>query len=424
MSANDETDQAETGAALAQNDRWLVTNILSADAWAPGSAEDLLGGAAWRRFAERMGRLADRVQAQNVPSDPVTRADGYRYVAMLIRNAFDVAIEDHDPDRPRLRWLTRRNKIGYDCADALYGWVAVRDDAVYRISGRRGTVHFLGLQVMASIRSLHNAHAGELEIAPDGSFEIIAGGDPLPANWMPIGAGADTIWVRQFFYDWENESPASLRIDRIDTGPRSAPGGVLDAGFLARRLEAVATNVEANLDLWTAVAAAQRERLRNVFPPQAFGGAQMGAQKHQTAGTGYFALADDEALLVEVKPPAAVYWSLHLCNFWLESLDYANHQSSLNGHQAVLDGDGVFRAVVAHRDPGVPNWLDTAGHCEGTMIYRWNLADAAPVPATCVVRLADLRDHIPAGTARVSREERSRTIEMRRQHVRRRAEMT
>ena len=118
-----------------------------------------------------------------------------------------------------------------------------------------------------------------------------------------------------------------------------------------------------------------------------------------------------------------MYWSLHLCNFWLESLDYANHQSSLNGHQAVLDGDGVFRAVVAHRDPGVPNWLDTAGHCEGTMIYRWNLADAAPVPATRVVRLADLRDHLPAGTARVSREERARTIEMRRQHVRRRTEM-
>ena len=36
----------------------------------------------------------------------------------------------------------------------------------------------------------------------------------------------------------------------------------------------------------------------------------------------------------------------------------------LNGHQAVLD-DGVFRAVVAHRDPGVANWLDTAGNRRG-----------------------------------------------------------
>ena len=43
-----------------------------------------------------------------------------------------------------------------------------------------------------------------------------------------------------------------------------------------------------------------------------------------------------------------------MCNFWLESLDYANHQSSLNGHQAVVDADGVFRAVVAHAIPASP----------------------------------------------------------------------
>ena len=51
-----------------------------------------------------------------------------------------------------------------------------------------------------------------------------------------------------------------------------------------------------------------------------------------------------------------------LGNYWWETIDYANHQSSLNGFQAVLDDDGVFRAVVSARDPGVANWLDTAGH--------------------------------------------------------------
>jgi hypothetical protein len=416
MGARDDTKGDATGAALFANDKWLVTNILSADSWADGTAEDLLNGSAWRRFTERLAQLADRIQAPDVPS----RADGYRYLATLVRNAFDVAIEDLDPERPRFNWLTRRNKIGYDCPDALYGNVIIRDDRTYRITGKRGNVHFLGLQVMASMRSLHNTHADEWQTASDGSFEVIAGGHEREGDWIPLAPGADTIWVRQFFYDWERESPAPLWIDCLDA-PRSSPSGILDPGFFARRLDAVATNVEANVDLWLGVARAQRDHLRNRFPPAAFGGSEIGAQKHQTAGVGYFALDDDEALIIEVTPPRARYWSIDLCNFWLESLDYANHQSSLNGHQAVLDPDGGFRAVVAHRDPGVTNWLDTVGHGEGTMIYRWNLTDAAPVPSTRVVRFQEIDSHLPAGTRRVTAEERARQIEIRREHVRRRS---
>jgi hypothetical protein len=104
----------------------------------------------------------------------------------------------------------------------------------------------------------------------------------------------------------------------------------------------------------------------------------------------------------------------------MESLDFANHQSSLNGHQARLDRDGVFRAVVAHRDPSVPNWLDTAGHAEGAMIYRWNQADSAPVPAARMVKLSELRDALPTDTPRVTPAERAQAIERRRAHVQRR----
>jgi hypothetical protein len=86
----------------------------------------------------------------------------------------------------------------------------------------------------------------------------------------------------------------------------------------------------------------------------------------------------------------------------------------------VLDSDGMFRAVVSPRDPGIANWLDPAGHAEGAMIYRWNQADGAPVPRTRVVKFADIRAALPAGTATVSPEERQAAIERRREHVRRR----
>jgi len=420
MAESDDSKQDALGAQLVANDKWLVTNILKAEQWAQGTAEELVDGSAWRRFTDRLAQLADRVQAAHAPATPIDRADGYRYLSMLVRNAFDVAIEEIDPDRPRFNWLTRRNKLGWDCPDALYAYVAVRDDAAYRIRGRRGSVHFLGLQVMAGIRSLHNSHADEWQIAPDGSFEIVVSTTHHDGNWLPLEPGADTIWMRQFFYDWAHESPAALWIDRTDDGPPAPAHGRLDPGFLARRLDAVATNVEANVDLWLFTVIALRQRFCNVFPAESFGGTQMGAQRQQSAGVCYFTLADDEALLIEVTPPPAKYWSIAVCNFWLESLDYANHQSSLNGYQAVIDADGVFRAVVAHRDPGTPNWLDTVGHREGSLIYRWNLAESTPVPATRVIKLGALREHVHPRTPEVSRSERARQIDIRREHVRRR----
>jgi hypothetical protein len=283
-------------------------------------------------------------------------------------------------------------------------------------------VHFLGLQVAAGIRTLANGHADEWELGAGGSFELVLGGPPRARNWIPLDAGARWVFVRQFFYDWERELPAPLSIERLDDAPANAPSGLLDPAFFARRLDAVATNVEASVDLWLGTVLALRKRYLNAFPEEAFGGTAMGAQKHQAAGTCYYRVAADEALVIEVPVPRARYWSIDLCNFWLESLDFASHQSSLNGHQAVVDGDGVFRAVVAHRDPGIANWLDPVGHAEGSMIYRWNLAEETPIPTIRSVPLAALGSALPAETTRVTPGERARVIAGRREGVRRRFE--
>ena len=55
-----------------------------------------------------------------------------------------------------------------------------------------------------------------------------------------------------------------------------------------------------------------------------------------------------------------------------------------------LRKDGSFRLVVAHEDPGVDNWLDTAGHDHGTMCVRWVRANSHPEPICCVVKAAEL----------------------------------
>jgi hypothetical protein len=228
--------------------------------------------------------------------------------------------------------------------------------------------------------------------------------------------------VRQFFYDWDREQPGTLTIERIDDAP--APGAGVDPtgqpGPLGRKLDALGRFVVANTQRWAEIAVAKRAQA-NRFPDDHGIGSIAGAsQAYQAFGIGYFQLADDQALIVEVKPPRAKYWSLHLGNYWMESLDYANHASSLNGHQAVLDRDGVLRAVVSLRDPGVPNWLDPAGHREGSMIYRWNQADGAPVPTARVVPFAELRQVLPPETPRLDEAARRAQIERRREHVRRR----
>jgi hypothetical protein len=107
----------------------------------------------------------------------------------------------------------------------------------------------------------------------------------------------------------------------------------------------------------------------------------------------------------------------------METLDYVNHQATLNCHSAELEPDGSVRFVIASRYPGVPNWLDTAGHLGGFLTLRWTYSTAPPeLPKTTVSKmpLADVRQHLPATTRTVSTEERRNQVRVRQEHVQRR----
>ena len=173
----------------------------------------------------------------------------------------------------------------------------------------------------------------------------------------------------------------------MSAGPTRAPNEAgLSAAGVANQLAALGEFVDASFRFWRDVEDGGRAQGLNIFrEPAAL--TNIGAAAENVSVWGSWQLDDDEALLIEVEPPDALYWSVALGNYWWETIDYANHQSSLNGFQAVLDDDGMFRAVASGRDPGVANWLDTAGHERGPMIFRWLRADSHPVPATRVVPL-------------------------------------
>jgi hypothetical protein len=92
----------------------------------------------------------------------------------------------------------------------------------------------------------------------------------------------------------------------------------------------------------------------------------------------------------------------------------------LNDQQIRIDDDGRFRVAIAHDDPGIQNWLDTSGHRNGLVAYRWVRSDDAPAPAAKVVKLADVSTHVPASTPRFSPADRRAQIAGRRRGVARR----
>ena len=148
-----------------------------------------------------------------------------------------------------------------------------------------------------------------------------------------------------------------------------------------------------------------------------------GGQSTNIYAGGVYELQPDEALVIESHIPIPPqYIGFHLSNLWGESHDFANHQSSLNGWQAERDADDVLRWVVAHRDPGVPNWVDTTGHREGFMAPRWAYSetpppDQWPTISARKVPFDQIRANLPPDTGEVSPEQRREQIRRRQEHV-------
>jgi hypothetical protein len=85
----------------------------------------------------------------------------------------------------------------------------------------------------------------------------------------------------------------------------------------------------------------------------------------------------------------------------------------------------VIRIVLAHKDPGVPNWVDTSGHREGFMTSRWAYSET-PAPeewpsiSAKKVSFNDIREFLPDSTRTVTADERREQIRIRQRHVQRR----
>ena len=93
-----------------------------------------------------------------------------------------------------------------------------------------------------------------------------------------------------------------------------------------------------------------------------------------------FELEPEQALIMRGRFPRCRFANVVLWNQRLQTPPYRYRRVSLNRNQVLYEQDGSFEIVVAHRDPGVPNWIDPAGLRTGMIFWRFLLPEENPPP--------------------------------------------
>jgi hypothetical protein len=431
----------------------------------------------------------DQSALMPAPSNDRNLAEGYRYLMGFVHSAVERAFhEDPDRPhfRNALSIITRST---IDNADAIYFYAPIDGRESYLIRGKVGDArHWAGESPAATGRKAphyvifetscgdlagDSGSLGELrpgmktqtgrldsssiEVDNDGSFEILLAPErpenysgnfiptlkivkqPHPADpSMAPERYANYISGRQLFNDWEHEDAIHFEITQCGAqGSHREPYTPTLAAQEIRRFGNIVCNqIHFWNAFWTIPMATYGEREGSIpgvaFPRNAFNkvnaasGATGGGMSTNLYAGGVFELEPDEALIIEnhvrLKPQ---YTGFQVGNLWGESIEYADRIGSLNGHQMVVDSDGIIRIVLAHRDPGVPNWVDTSGHREGFMTTRWAYSETPaaqdwPGVSAKKVSFGKIRHHLPGDTAVVTPDERRAQIGVRQRHVQKR----
>ncbi len=312
-------------------------------------------------------------------------------------------------------------------ADTVYREAFITPGGTYRLRGNRGSVRIAKIGAFAPWAAGESIHAREyydlkeLPTDGEGNFEVILSPERprgYKGTWWKLDPEVTQLLLRSMAYDWAAEVDPTIAIERVDVPPnRPRP----PAEQLRDRLMRVPDSIEkAALLLIGHVEQLRREGFVNklkIWDVTANFGGLFGQFYYE----GAYDIKDTEALILETSiPRECVYSSLILTNEIFETTDWYNNHSSLNGSQWHVDPDNRLRVVISAKDPGVKNWLDTAGYPVGVVQGRWTDCDSTPMPTIRKVSFIELERALPKTTARVSLEERDKIIRERRQQYQQR----
>jgi hypothetical protein len=317
-------------------------------------------------------------------------AEGHRYLLHLLTAGTELFVEGNPTHPEMAQIVSPTRKLMGDNADAYYFHASIAADGKYRVSGHNTGEIYLSLTVHSGdepggwatgvVGALNNQ---QFDTDDEGHWEVQLGQTVSGRN--TIRTTPDTVSVISRHYYLNKTYAAAdpdlhprITIERVDVVPPPAPP--TDA-VMALKIRALEQFIRAN--------SIDRPLMNPLSTPDWFslipntlgkptvwtadeGGGGWGAVDNAYAA-GMFRLGPDEALIIKGKMPECIFSSVLLWNKYLQSFDYRYRQVSLNKAQMERADDGSYTIVVAHRDPGVANWLDTEGRESGIVYWRFML---------------------------------------------------
>jgi hypothetical protein len=315
-------------------------------------------------------------------------AGGFRAVMHVLQGGL-VSHFEEDTQHPRfIRIVSPSRKFTGDNADAIYYDAPIDPKIAYRVTGNTGGAIYTSLTLEAGTQQgrfgTHTAgviNDTSFDVAKNGDFEVILGGTPRENNWLAVPPDANRVTTRHYF---EDESYAacnpnisiSLAIAPLEELPPAAPP---DDESVAAGIRRVCNFVRSRtLDM---PPPGEREQppfvstVPNQFPQPVKPGDFALAAADAAYSMAPYVLGPDQALILRGRWPECRCANISLWNRHMQTYDFTTRPVSLNRKQTRLDANGNFRMVLAHRDPGVANWLDTEGRPFGLVFWRFMLPD-------------------------------------------------
>lgn len=309
-----------------------------------------------------------------------------------------------DQPAPAFLWIadnTPRHWFGHsfpgdivagDNPDNTNRGVFLDGDSRYELSGcygMPGSAQFsLNLEVAAPVSVALGQHLATLTnrtiaLRPEGGFRVTIDRDPAGGrpNHMQAQPGLLNLTARDSRSDWRQQA-TTLSL-RCVSGP-----GLRPAPDEAARLARIVDGLPGFVEYWSRFKdgfLGFPEPNRMVMPKRRD---SEGGWGH--LGGGRFRIAPDEALIVTATDAGADYTGFQLTDPWTLRPETVLRTSSLNRTQAQASPDGTTTYVVAMRDPGIANWIDTAGLREGWLQLRWQNIPEGATPAVEPWRLVGL----------------------------------
>ena len=392
----------------------------ASDSAAPMRVPGSLGKVA--RVLEQVEAIAERV---GYP-DSSMRHEFENFVMMILGTAYNYCFGSRADLPLFVPWGGMLYTWAAANPDDTYRFVAIDGRGTYRISGVKGSPKLATLMMRLSGPntgqgpgpSLGEIDMTAIEADGDGRFSFLLSAERPPDGeepWHALDPRTTSLFVRQVFTS-ESQRDGVWCIERLDT---PAPDSVLSEARVRQNFAHYLGYVPAIIEFILKELKVLSEGPVNSFAPLRYAGS--GGMPKQMYFTGFFDVAEDEALVIESPMPDQVeYVGVQLFDRMFNTLDFYAHQSSLNQDQFTRERDGSVRLFLAPRDPGFANWLDTGGATKGGIMWRWHTATSFPEPRMNRVKAADLVTLYPESAVinRMRRQaivsERSRALQSRR----------